>query len=138
MAAVDPETLSADVLVAPSRGAVVPSGVRGNDARFAGVLRSEMDEIMATMLKSAKVRDVVVEFGNPRPVLKDGRDAQRAHDIAKTWYEEQVGAGSVYGTDTHGAIFVVSDGTSYKLSTMADRNRLADEGDTQSLAEIEM
>lgn len=123
MATHDPTALRATVLVAPTRGTWKPQGIRRDDARFAPALRAKLDDIVGVLLQTSGVRHVVFEFGTPRPVLKDGRDAERAHDVARTFYEERLGPGAVLSTQADGTIFLVSDGRNYDVETSAARGR---------------
>lgn len=114
MAEYDPDDLRAQVLVSPGRGAF-PPGIRSTDARFEARLSTSLSEIIVPLLRSAGIRHVVSEFGNPRPVLKDGRPALRAHDITQDFYRRQLGDTAVTSTETDGAIGIATDGRTFDL-----------------------
>ncbi len=128
----------AQVLIAPTRGVGMPPDVRSaTHPRFEERLRETLEATVAPLLDARSVRQVWFEFGNPRPVLKYTRNAHRARDVAEEFYRSRLGEAAVRSTDRDGALFVETDGRTYRLSSQAERLREGVEDDgTTSLAEV--
>jgi beta-lactamase superfamily II metal-dependent hydrolase len=133
VAANKPETLRAQILVAPHHGAARP----GRSDRPA---RDEVEAALAgsagPLLDAVQPEAVIVEFGNPRPVLGDAsRPVPGVYDITRAWYADRLGSDALLSTDRNLAVMVHSDGTGFTLDTQARRNR-AEGGDDDAVSDL--
>ena len=109
LAAVPPEKLRADVVVAPHHGTA------GLETIVVGIpddLDRKLAETTGALLKATGAEAVVFEFGNPRPVVDlKYKEAVKIHGATKRAAEDALPGALVAATDTDGAVVVVSDGT---------------------------
>lgn len=112
------EHLQAQVVIAPNHGI---AGLEGITIGMPKNYQRNQETITGGLLNAAGAEAVLFEFGNPRPVVGDKfRVALRLHGSARRAVEDVLPHARIYGTDTDGAITIVSDGESYTLSAQYD------------------
>jgi len=115
----DPAHIRANILVAPYQAAApFPPTVQGNVQR----MRSVLQDSTGVLLAAVEPEDIILEFGNPRPVLgREGRDALDRFGVTRRFYIDY--GVRVWSTDRDQAIYITSDGATYQIDTQAQRNR---------------
>jgi ComEC/Rec2-related protein len=115
LAAVPPEKLKAQVVVAPHHGT---AGLEGIAVGIPDDLDRKLAETTGAILKAAGADAVVFEFGNPRPVVElKYKEAVKIHGAAKRAAEDALPGALVAATDVDGAVVVTSDGTDHHVYT---------------------
>lgn len=119
LAEAEGEGLRADVLLAPGRAAGGPEPGAGKadvEAMLAGPT--------AAFLAQVQPSTVILEFGNPRPVLGRKRfEALRRHALGRRFYRQRVGPDGVLETDRDLAVFIRLDEDGVHVDTQAARLR---------------
>ena len=115
LAAVPPEKLKAQVVVAPHHGT---AGLEGIVVGIPDDLDRKLAETTGALLKATGAEAVVFEFGNPRPVVElKYKEAVKIHGATKRAAEDALPGALVAATDTDGAVVVTSDGTDHHVYT---------------------
>ena len=115
LAAVPPEKLKAQVVVAPHHGT---AGLENIVVGIPDDLDQKLAETTGALLKATGADAVVFEFGNPRPVVElKYKEAVKIHGATKRTAEDALPGALVAATDTDGAVVVTSDGTDHHVYT---------------------
>ena len=115
LAAVPPEKLKVQVVVAPDHGT---AGLENVVVGIPDDLDQQLAETTGALLKATGAEAVVFEFGNPRPVVDlKYKEAVKIHGATKRAAEDALPGALVAATDTDGAVVVVSDGTDHHVYT---------------------
>ena len=115
LAAVPPEKLKAQVVVAPHHGT---AGLENIVVGIPDDLDQKLAETTGALLKATGADAVVFEFGNPRPVVElKYKEAVKIHGATKRTAEDALPGALVAATDTDGAVVVTSDGTEHHVYT---------------------
>ena len=115
LAAVPPEKLKAQVVVAPHHGT---AGLENIVVGIPDDLDQKLAETTGALLKATGADAVVFEFGNPRPVVGlQYKEAVKIHGATRRAAEDALPRALVAATDTDGAVHVVSDGVEHHVYT---------------------
>ena len=116
------EGLRSNVVVAPSRGVYLD-----------GPAPAEADRIARAFYAATGAKDVIFEFGNPRPALgESGRAALESYGRQRRLAEDLFGRDRVFVTERDGAIQIESDGARWTLRPTVGA-AADDEGDAAGL-----
>ncbi|HPG00869.1 MAG TPA: ComEC/Rec2 family competence protein [Kiritimatiellia bacterium] len=113
--------LAAQVMIAPHHGTAAPASNEANlKQRMDRSLRASLDLLMDKVAPDY----VVFEYGNLKPVLGPmTRDMEHAYELTFQHVSDRLPAGHCLSTDRDMAVFITSDGRSYKVDTQSQRNR---------------
>ena len=115
LAAVPPEKLRADVVVAPHHGT---AGLEEITVGIPDDLDQKLADATGSLLKATGAGAVVFEFGNPRPVVGlKYKEAVKIHGSTRRAAEDALPGALNAATDTDGAVHIVSDGVEHQVYT---------------------
>lgn len=115
LAAIPPEKLRADVVVAPHHGT---AGLETITVGLPDDLDRKLADTTGALLKATGAKTVVFEFGNPRPVVGlKYKEAVKIHGTTRRAAEDALPDALNAATDTDGAVRVVSDGAEHRVYT---------------------
>lgn len=113
----------ADVLLYPHHGTAMPWGAA---RQTKASLQAEWERSARPFLERVQPRHVIVNYGNPRTVLgRTGRDVERAFELTWRWLTQMMGEQHCLRTDRDMAVFVTSDGETYRVESQAQLRRAA-------------
>ncbi len=132
LAAVPPEKLQADVVIAPHHGT---AGLETLTVGIPDDLDQRLADATGSLLKATGAGAVVFEFGNPRPVVGlKYKEAVKIHGSTRRAAEDALPDALNAATDTDGAIHIVTDGVDHHVYTQLGET--GSETDEPSLLEI--
>ncbi len=115
LAAVPPEKLKAQVVVAPHHGT---AGLETITVGIPDNLDQRLADTTGALLKATGAEAVIFEFGNPRPVVDlKYKEAVKIHGATRRAAEDALPGALVAATDTDGAVVAISDGTTHHVYT---------------------
>jgi ComEC/Rec2-related protein len=115
--------LRADVLLFPHHGTAMPWGAA---QQLKADWQREWDQATRAFVERVCPRRVIVNYGNPRPVLgRAGRDVERVFELTWRALTQMLGEENCWRTDRDMAIFVTSDGEGYDITSQARLDRAA-------------
>jgi len=81
-------------------------------------MEQQLIDATGALLQAIDPETVIFEFGNPRPVTQmKYKLAVKLHGASRRASEDALPDADHYGTDTDGAITLISDGETYMLET---------------------
>lgn len=114
--------LRSQVMFLPHRGAALGQA----EGDFKPVLRGLLGAELGALLDKVRPERVIAEWGTPRPVVgAQSRDATIAHELARQYVVDRLGARALLATDQDLALTFTSDGRHYTVVTQAELNRAA-------------
>ncbi len=109
------EKLKSTVAIAPGHGT---AGLENIRAGLPDDMEQQLIDATGALLQAIDPETVIFEFGNPRPVTQmKYKLAVKLHGASRRASEDALPDADHYGTDTDGAITLISDGETYMLET---------------------
>lgn len=107
--------LKSTIAIAPGHGT---AGLERIKAGLPDDMDQQLNDATGALLKAVDPEAVIFEFGNPRPVTAmKYKLAVKLHGATRRMVEDVLPDASQYATDTDGAITLVSDGSTYTLTS---------------------
>ncbi len=127
--------MGAQVMMVPDHGAAVPGGPPD---RFKADVQEALGASLGALLDRVKPEKVILEYGNPKPVLgPSSESAARTEELTAQYLAGRLGAEACLSTDRDMAVFIHSDGEAFTVTTQAEINR-AEGGIAEAVEDIEV